>query len=196
MDKATTPSDPLSPSHQIALALQVEVGEVENPPIDLSPSPPTPLTQNFSAKLECGSDGCDEVLYPCPPSFAHYDSPYFDVLCSTVSHFSSDVHKDQVLDGVGVEKPTCDIIFDEYVWESKQESVVKDDLLFFAPLLHYPDIYHDSTIFVQSCQNSFLDVYTFDHSQNTWNASFSFECEEEKFVFPDPLISDLIFLVT
>jgi len=39
--KVFVTSDPPSPSHQIALAPQVKVGEVENPPIDLLPSPPT-----------------------------------------------------------------------------------------------------------------------------------------------------------
>jgi len=39
----------------------------------------------------------------------------------------SDVHKDQTWDGVSVDQPTCDIIYDEYVWDSisKQESAYK-----------------------------------------------------------------------
>jgi len=91
---------------------------------------------------------------------------------SPISNVSFVVHEDQVLDGVGIEEPTCDIIFDEYVWEPEQELAVKYDLLLFSPLLHYPDIFHDSIILAQSCQNSFSNVSSFDHLQNTWNTIF------------------------
>lgn len=55
----------------------------------------------------------------------------------------------QVLEKVGVEQPTYDNIFDEYVWESEQISTVKDHLLLFVPrLLLYPNIFRDYIIFV------------------------------------------------
>lgn len=83
-------------------------------------------------------------------------------------------------------QPTCDIFFDEYVWDFEQELAVKDVCLPSAPLHLYSDVFHDSIIFVQSFPNSFLDVSTFDHSQKKWNASFWFECREVKYVFLNP----------
>lgn len=80
------------------------MGEVENSSVDLLPSSPTPLNQNFSTDLDCDSDGCDEVLSPCPPSFGPSVPLDFYDLCSSISIFSCDVHEDQVLDGVGFEK--------------------------------------------------------------------------------------------
>jgi len=107
-------------------------------------------------------------------------------MCSLVLDLSCDVHKDKVLDGVGVEHTTYDIIFYEYVWQFEKESMVNEDLILSASPTHYLDICNDSVIPFQSCQNSFLDVSNFDHSQNTWNVSFSFECGEDKFFCTDP----------
>lgn len=92
--------------------------EVENPPVDSTPSPPASPTQNFYANSHCNSNVCVEFLSPHPLCFGHFDPLDFGVLYSSVSDPSCDVHENQVLDGVGVEKTTCDIIFDEYVWES------------------------------------------------------------------------------
>lgn len=108
------------------------------------------------------------------------------MLCSPTSNISFDVHEDQVLGGFSVEHPTCDIIFDEYVWESKfeQQSTMKDDLLPPTYLPHIPDIFHDFGIPFESCENSFyVDVTTFNHSQNKWNSSFPFQCGEKKYFF-------------
>ena len=65
--------------------------------------------------LDFNSDGHVEVLSPHPPSFSPFDPLNFGFLCSSVLDPSCDVHEDQVLDGFGVEKPTCDVIFYEYV---------------------------------------------------------------------------------
>ena len=62
-DKFVVPSDPPSPSHQTALALEAEVGEIENPPIDLSPSPPTQHAQDFCANLAGKPDGFHTVSF-------------------------------------------------------------------------------------------------------------------------------------
>jgi len=64
--------------------------------------------------------------------------------------------------------------------------MVKDDLLLSAPRLLYPDIFHDGVSSVPSRENSFQGVSTSNHSQNMWNASFSFECGEDKSIFLDP----------
>lgn len=115
-------------------------------PVDLNTSPPTLLNHNFSANLNCDSDGCDEVLCYHSPSFAPSNPLHFDVLCSLVSNLFFDVQEDKVLDGVGVKQPTYNIIFDEYVWEYEQQSTVKDDLLSSARFPYYPDIFYDSVI--------------------------------------------------
>ena len=117
-NKVVVPSDLSSPSHQIALALHVDVGEVGNPPVDLPPSPPTPLTQNLRADLDCDFDDCHEMLSPHPLSCGPSYPLDFCVLCSSASYLSCDVHKDQVMDRVGVEQSTHAINFYEYLWES------------------------------------------------------------------------------
>lgn len=150
------------------------------------PSPPTPHAQELCAYLDDKPDGCHVVLSPQPMSFGSFDPLDFGVVCSLVLDLTCDVHGDRVLDEVGVQQTTNAIIFYEYVWESGQESKVKDDLLLSTPRLLYPDIFHGSSISIPSCENSFLDVYTSNHSQNTWDTSLSFDCGEEKSIFPDP----------
>ena len=83
-DKVSIPCDHPSPSHQTTLVLQVEVGDVVGSPINLPPSPPTPLTHNFTAIFDYDSDGCDEVLSPYNLSFSPSNPLDFDVLCSPV----------------------------------------------------------------------------------------------------------------
>lgn len=56
----------------------------------------------------------------------------------------------------------------------------------FAPRLLYPDIFHDYAVTVPSCENSFPYFSIFDHSHNTWDASCSFECREDKYLFLVP----------
>lgn len=88
-----------------------------------------------------------------------------------------------MLDGAGVEQPTCDIIHGDYVGETiaEQEYATKDYSLHSAHLHHHPDISHDSIISVESCENLVPDdVATFDHSQNTWDVSFSSRCGEDE----------------
>ena len=98
------------------------------------------------------------------------------MLCSLVPYSTLVVHEDQVVDTVGVEKPTCAIIYDEYVCESEEEPAVKDDLLLSTPFPPYLQIFHNSAISIPSCENSFLDVAISNHSQNMWDASLSFDC--------------------
>lgn len=57
--------------------------------------------------------GCHKVLPTQPPSPGSFDPPDCIVLCSSILNSTSVVHKDQVVDIVGVEQPTCAIIFDE-----------------------------------------------------------------------------------
>lgn len=140
------------------------MGEVENPPIDLSPYPPTPPAQYFYADLEYNPDGCHVVLSPQPLPLGFFDPTNFGFLCSFFSDLTCGIHEDQVFYGGGVEQSTFAIIFYEYVWESKQEYPMKDDLLLFAPRPLYPDILHSFSIYVPSCENSFPIFATYNHT--------------------------------
>jgi len=94
MDKVDVPSDPSSISHKIDLIPQVKVGEVENPLVDLSPSPPTPLGQYFCADLDCNPDDCHVALSPQYLSFGPFDPPVFVMLCSPILDLTCDFHED------------------------------------------------------------------------------------------------------
>lgn len=87
------------------------MGEFDHPPVDLSPSPPTPPAQDFYTYLDYNSYGCHLVLSPHPWSFGPFYPLYFGVLCSSVLDLTCDVHEHKVLDGIGVEKETYDINF-------------------------------------------------------------------------------------
>ena len=63
--------------------------------------------------------GYHEVFYSQPPSSSSFDPPDCIVLCSPILDSTSIIHEDEVVDGVGVEKPTYAVIFYEYVWKSK-----------------------------------------------------------------------------
>ena len=121
------------------------MGELQNSSIDLPPSSPTTHIQNFSASLDCESDACDEVLSPCSPFSGSFDPSDCELLCSPSSNLSLNFHEDQVLDGVGVPQKTCDVICDDYVWESKskQESAMKNDFSPSAPPPHYANIFRE-----------------------------------------------------
>lgn len=119
-----------------------------------------------------------------PSSNGSFDPPYFGVLCSFVLDSTCDVYEDQVVDGVGVEKPAYTVIFYEYAWEYEPKVAVKDDLLLSTPHpIIYLDIFCSSSIFYSSCENISPDVSTSDHSQNEWDVSVSSNYEEEKYFF-------------
>lgn len=119
------------------------MGEVSNQLIDLSPIP-TPLALDFYEYLDCKPIGCHVILFFQPPSSSSFDPLNFSVMCSSVPDSTCDFHEDKVVEGVGIEKPTCAIIFYEYVWESEEEVMVKDDCLLSAPHSLSPNIFCDS----------------------------------------------------
>lgn len=80
------------------------------------------------------------------------------------------------------------------MWGSEQEVTVKDEILLSTPSLLYPNIFCDSSIFYSPCENIFMNVSTFDHSQNAWDVSLSFDYGEDKSFFPDPL--DLSYFIS
>ena len=85
------------------------------------------------------------------------------MFCSSIPNSTLIFHEDQVVDRVGVEQPTCAIIYDEYVWESEEECTRKDDLLLSAPHPLFLDIFGDSAIVNIPCENSFPNASTSDH---------------------------------
>jgi len=74
-----------------------------NLPIKLSPSPPYPHALDFYVELEYKFDGCHMVSSSHPLSDGSFNPSYFGMLCSSVPDFTCDIHKDQFVDGVGVE---------------------------------------------------------------------------------------------
>lgn len=89
------------------------------------------------------------------------------------------MNEDQYVDGVGVMQPTCTIIRDECVRESKEEPIVKDDSLLAMPPLVHLDIPCDSTIDGFPSKSPFLDVSISDHSQGMSDVSLSLQCRED-----------------
>lgn len=78
--------------------------------------------------------------FPQSPSLCSIDPPNCIVLCSSILDSSPTMNEDQVVERVGVMQPTCTIIHDECVWESKEEPTVKDDSLLAVPHPLYLDI--------------------------------------------------------
>lgn len=148
------------------------MGDHAQTSVELS-HPPIPLALDISTNLACKPVSCHMDLFPQPPSLHSVDPPNFTVLCFPIPDSSPIVNEDQVINKVGVMQPTCTIIHDEFVQESKEEPVVKDDPLPAIPHSLYPDIPCDSTTTDFPCENPFLDVFTFDHSQDTSDVNMS-----------------------
>lgn len=83
--------------------------------------------------------------FPQTLSMCFVDPPDYIVLCSSILDSSLAMNEDQVVNGFFTMQPTCVIIHDECVWESKEELVVKDDSLPAVPHPLYPDIPCDSS---------------------------------------------------
>ena len=88
-----------------------------NPSIELS-HPPTPPVLDIYEELACNLVVCHVVLSSQPSPSGSFDPPDCNVLCFPVPDSTFVVHEDQFVEGVGIEKPTCVVIYDEYVWES------------------------------------------------------------------------------
>lgn len=55
----------------------------------------------------------------------------------------------------------------------------------FSPLIHYPDSFHDYAFLVDSFKESVFDDINYEHTHDSWNVSFTFKHEEEKYSLPD-----------
>lgn len=196
MDKVVVTSEAPSSPKKTSLDPQDDVGEVASQFVELSP-PPTPPSLDICTDLDCNPDGCHLISFSHALSSGSYDPLDFIVLCSFVSNSTTVVDEDQVVDGFGVEKLTYAVIYDEYVWESKEEPTVKDDLILYTPHPLYLDIFRESSISVFPCENSYLDVSASDHSQNTQDISPSFDFGDEKYFFMNPPnVSSFISVIT
>jgi len=182
----------LSSSHQTALAPQCEARERVHLSVELS-HPPTPPALDLYLYLADKAIGCHVDLFPQPLS-PHFVYPLdCTVLCSPVPDSTLVVHEDLVVDEVCVEHPTCAIIYDEYVWESEEEAVVKDDLLLSTPHLLFPDIFGDFSIVDFPCENTFPGASTSDHSHNIPDVNLPLHIGDDTFSFANPLNISSIF---
>ena len=154
--------------------------------IELS-HPPTSPTLDFCMHLADKSIGCHMDFFPQPSPLHFVDPMDCTMLCSPVSNSTLVVHEDQVVNIVSVEKPTCAIIHNEYVWESEEEPTEKDDLLLFAPHLLFPKIFGDFDIVDFPCENTFSDASTSDHSHNTLDVSLSLHSKDDTSMFANTL---------
>ena len=115
-------------------------------------------------------------------------------MCSSIPSSTRVVNEDQVVDEFGNVKPTCAIMHDECVQESKEEPVVKDDSLPSTPHPLYPDIPCDSATSDSPCENSFPNASTSNRSQDTLDVSLSLYCGEDTSSSKNP--SNLSFVIS
>lgn len=85
-------------------------------------------------------------------------------------------------------------IHDECVRESKEDPPVKDESLPANSHLIHPDIPCDSTTVDFSCEISFLDASTSDHSQDTSDVNLPLEFREDTSSLENPFNLSSIFL--
>ena len=91
------------------------------------PHPPIPPALDICSDLACNPTSCHVDLFPQPlPPHSIYPMDCI-VLCSFVLFSTLAVNKDRVVNRVDVVQPTCAIIHDKHVWESKEQSTLKDD---------------------------------------------------------------------
>lgn len=139
------------------------MGEHAHISVELS-HPPTPPSLDIRVNLACKNVLHYMDLFPQPPFLHSIDPLDCTILCSFVPDSTLVVKEDQVVDGFGIVQPTYTIICDDYVWESKEEPIMKDDSLPSVPHLLYPNIPYDSSTVDFPYKNSFLDVSTSDRS--------------------------------
>ena len=81
--------------------------------------PSTPPNLDIYVYLAYKLDSFHMDSFPQPPSPCSIDPPNCIVLCSSILDSTCVVNEDQVVYGVGAVYPTCIIILDECVRESK-----------------------------------------------------------------------------
>lgn len=97
------------------------------------------------------------------------------------------MNEDQATDIVGVAKPTCIVIHEEYHWELKHQHSVKDDTLMSEPHPFFTHIFGEPSIHDFACVSSSMDAPIVDHSQDTLNVSRPSDNREDKVFIENPL---------
>ena len=80
------------------------------------------------------------------------------------------------------------------MWEPKEEPTMKDDCRLVAPHSLHPHISCDFSTADFSCENSFPDASTSDHSQETSDVILSLHCREDTYSSENPFNLSFIFL--
>jgi len=115
------------------------------------------------------------------------------VLCLSILGSSLIVSEEQPIDGVGVSKPTCIVIHEEYEWELEHQHSARDDSLPFEPHLFFPNIFGEPAIHDFACVYSSTDAHIVVHSQDSPNDGLSFNNGEDKLFIENPLDLSFIF---
>lgn len=123
--------------------------------------PPNTTSLDIFIDLVSKPGGCHVDLFPQPSSFCFIDPTDCNVLCSSILTSTLVVNKDK-----------C-------VWEFQEEPTVKDESLPSVIHLLYPEIPYDSATFHSPYENSFLNVSTSNHSQETPDFSLPLHFGEE-----------------
>lgn len=151
----------------------------------------TPL--NFPAELVVNPLSSHMHSFFRPPS-SHSGVPPDDVvLGSSIPDSSLVVNKEQPTYGVGVAQPTCAVIQKEYEWELEHQHLAKDDSLLSEPPLFLPRCFGEPAIHDFVCVSSSTDAPIVDHSQDSPDASQSFDNGEDKLFIEDPLDPSSVF---
>ena len=150
------------PSQSGTPPLPSDVEDHAHTPVHPSHSPNiTPL--HFHADLVVSPSNCHVHSFLRPPSL-HSGIPQNDVvLCSSILDSSLVVNDEQPTEGVGVAKPTCIVIHEEYEWEFGHQHSMKDDSLQSEPPPFFPNLFSETAIHDFSCVSSSIDAPIIDH---------------------------------
>lgn len=184
--------DCLPPSHSTVPPFPCDVEDHVHTPVQPS-HPPNITPLNFRTELVVSPSSSHMHSFLKSLSL-HSGVPLDDVvLCSSILDSSLAVNKEQLTDGVGVTQPTCAVIHEEYEWELEHQHSKKDDSLPFEPPLFLPRFFGEPTIHDFVCVSSYIDAPVVDHSQDSSDASPSFENSEDKLFIEDPLHPSSVF---
>jgi len=114
-------------------------------------------------------------------------------LCSSILDSSLVVNEEQPTDVVCVPQPTCVVIHEEYEWELEHQHPTKDDSLPSEPPPFLPRLFGEPAIHDFVCLSSSMSAPIFDHSQDSPDASASFDNGEDKLFIKDPLDPSYFF---
>ena len=145
------------------------------------------LTKSVNPNKKFKPMGCHMYFVPQPPSSYSDDPPNCIVLCSSITDSTLVVNEDQASNGVGVAKPTCVVIHEEYDWDLDHQPSAMDESLLSEPPPFFSDIFCDSSIPDFACVSPSTNAPIVDHLQNTPDVSPSYDNGEDKLFIENPL---------